>query len=93
MNHPAEEAYTATCCTARCGWEQVCHTKYQALVVARKHEEAKELHLTIVLPPAGGPEAAWFLREQRLQTSDPGRGPSDSRQRPIGGAAMPSIIR
>ncbi len=93
MNRPTEEVYTATCCTAGCGWEQMCQTKYQALVVARKHEAVKEFHLTIVLPPAGGPEAAWFLREHRLPLSALGRGVSDSRQRPGGGAAMLPTVR
>jgi hypothetical protein len=71
MDSLAHATYTATCCTAGCGWEQGCETKYQALVLAQQHEEAKVLHLTIVLPPAGGPEAAWFLRENRLRISNP----------------------
>ena len=77
----AEAPYTATCCTVGCRWEHACETKYQALLAARRHEDEKEFHLTIVMPPAGGQEAAWFIRENRLRVSDPVRGQEDSRQR------------
>ncbi len=66
---PSLEEYTATCCTIGCGWEQTCETKYQALVAARQHESTKELHLTIIVPPTNGPEAAWFLRDNGLDVS------------------------
>ncbi len=85
MACPAEERYTATCCTVGCGWEQICETQYQALVAARQHEHVKELHLTIVVPPVDGIEAAWFLHDNRLDR------PAVNPQ--VTGSTSPTLLR
>ena len=51
MQGEREPVYIAACCTIGCSWEQACPTEYQALVASRQHEEEKEFHITVVMPP------------------------------------------
>jgi hypothetical protein len=58
MERDLDAVYIAACCTIGCSWEQACPTEYQALVASRRHEEEKEFHITVVMPPELNRKAA-----------------------------------
>ncbi len=58
MERDLEAPFIAACCTIGCAWELACPTEYQALLASRKHEEEKEFHMTVVMPPELNRKAA-----------------------------------